>query len=254
MPLQTRKLMVGGEKMRADKFVAQNGVFSRKEVKDLFKKKRVTLNGEVLTDCAKHIDPENDELTVDGVKIVYKPFVYLMMNKPAGYISATEDGKTATVIDLLPEEFLHYEPFPVGRLDKDTEGLLLLTNDGDLAHKLLSPKKKVPKIYHARVEKSVSDKDVEAFRKGIYIKEEDFTTMPGDLKVLENGEHPLCEVTIFEGKFHQVKRMFEKCNNKVLYLERVSFAGLELDRSISRGECRELTETEEKVIRREENE
>jgi len=240
--------------MRADKFVAQNGIFSRKEVKDLFKKKLVTLNGEILTDSAKHIDPEKDEMTVDGVPVVYKPFIYLMMNKPAGYISATEDGRTATVIDLLPEEFLHYEPFPVGRLDKDTEGLLLLTNDGELAHKLLSPKKKVPKIYHARVEKPVSEKDIEAFRKGIYIKEDDFTTLPGNLKVLEEGEQPLCEVTICEGKFHQVKRMFEKRNNRVLYLERVSFAGLELDRDIPRGGCRELTAEEEHILRREENE
>ena len=240
--------------MRADKFVAQNGVFSRKEVKELFKKKRVTLNGEVLTDSARHIDPERDEMTIDGIKVVYKPFIYLMMNKPAGYISATEDGRTATVIDLLPEEYLHYEPFPVGRLDKDTEGLLLLTNDGDLAHKLLSPKKKVPKIYHAKVEKNVSEKDIQAFQKGIYIKEEDFTTMPGNLRVLEDGENPLCEVTICEGKFHQVKRMFECRNNKVLYLERVSFAGLELDREIPRGGCRELTEVEEQIIRRTENE
>ena len=240
--------------MRADKFVAQNGIFSRKDVKDLFKKKRVTLNGEVLTDCAYHIDPHGDEVAVDGKPVIYKPFIYLMMNKPSGYISATEDGRTATVIDLLPEEFLHYAPFPVGRLDKDTEGLLLLTNDGDLAHKLLSPKKKVPKIYHARVEKPVSEKDIEAFQKGIYIKEEDFTTMPGNLKVLEAGENPLCEVIIFEGKFHQVKRMFEKRNNKVLYLERVSFAGLELDRQIPRGQCRELTGEEESILRRAENE
>ena len=240
--------------MRADKFVAQGGIFSRKEVKELFKKKRVTLNGEVLTDSAKHIDPETDEMTVDGIKIIYKPFVYLMMNKPAGYISATEDGRSATVLDLLPEEYAHYEPFPVGRLDKDTEGLLLLTNDGDLAHKLLSPRKKVPKIYHARVEKAVSESDIKAFQKGIYIKEDDFTTMPGDLKVLEDGENPLCEVTIFEGKFHQVKRMFEKRDNKVLYLERVSFAGLTLDRSLERGEVRELSEEEEKIIRGAENE
>lgn len=240
--------------MRADKFVAQGGVFTRKEVKELFKKKRVTLKGEVLRDGSVHIDPQTAEMAVDGIKIIYKPFIYLMMNKPAGYISATEDGRTATVLDLLPEEYAHYEPFPVGRLDKDTEGLLLLTNDGELAHKLLSPKKKVPKIYHARVEKPVNEKDIEAFRKGIYIPEDDFTTLPGDLKVITEGEQPVCQVTIYEGKFHQVKRMFERRENKVLYLERVSFAGIELDRELARGFVRELSPEEEKIIRSKYNE
>lgn len=235
--------------MRADKFVAQGGIFSRKEVKELFRKKRVTVDNKVLTDGSVHIDPEKNIVAVDGKKIGFKPFVYLMLNKPAGYISATEDARFQTVMELLPEQYAHYQPFPVGRLDKDTEGLLILTNDGELAHKLLSPKKKVPKIYHAVVQKPVTEKDIEAFRKGIYIKEDDFTTLPGDLKVLKAGEHPLCEVTIFEGKFHQVKRMFEKRENKVLYLERVRFAGLELDPCLERGDMRELTLEEEAIIR-----
>lgn len=235
--------------MRADKFVAQGGIFTRKEVKELFKKNRVTLNGDIIRDGSLHIDPVSDEIAIDGNKIIHKPFVYLMMNKPSGYISATEDLKDATVLDLIPEEYLHYAPFPVGRLDKDTEGLLILTNDGELAHKLLSPKKKIPKIYHARVEKPVSEKDIQAFRNGIYIKEDDFTTMPGDLEVIRDCEQPLCKITVFEGKFHQVKRMFEKCGNKVLYLERVSFAGISLDRSIPRGECRELNVEEENILR-----
>lgn len=235
--------------MRADKFVAQNGLYARSEVKQFFKKNRITLNGEVLKDGATHIDEIKDILAIDGKKIIYKPFVYLMLNKPAGYICATEDGKMATVMELVPEEYLHYGVFPVGRLDKDTVGLLILTNDGDLAHKLLAPKKNVPKIYHARVEKSVREKDIEAFKKGIYIKDDDFTTLPGDLKVLEDGENPLCEVTIYEGKFHQVKRMFQARCNKVLKLKRVKFAGIDLDENLPEGEVRELLPEEEKIIK-----
>ncbi|MDP4119213.1 MAG: pseudouridine synthase [Bacillota bacterium] len=235
--------------MRADKLIAASGMGSRKEIKELFRKKRVMVDGKIMTDPSIHVDPEKSCVEVDGKKIGYKPYIYLMMNKPAGYISATEDDYTQTVIDLLPQEYMHYAPSPVGRLDKDTEGLLLLTNDGELAHRLLSPKKLVPKVYQAVVAHGVSENDILAFRKGIYIKEDDFTTMPGDLKVVKDDTHPLCEVKIFEGKFHQVKRMFEKTGNKVLYLERVCFAGLELDKNLKRGEFRELNLKEEQKIK-----
>ncbi len=235
--------------MRADKYISESTSYSRKEIKELFKKGRVTVDGVAQKDSGIQIKPGESHIEIDGIKVEYKPFVYLMLNKPAGYISATEDNFQNTVIELIPGEYLHYEPFPVGRLDKDTEGLLLLTNDGDLAHKLLSPKKKVPKIYHAVAEKQVDEKAVKAFQKGIYLKEEDFTTLPGSLKVIEEGEHPLCEVIIYEGKFHQVKRMFEKVNNKVLYLKRVEFAGIKLDENLNPGQVRELTEKEEMLIK-----
>ncbi len=235
--------------MRADKFVAQNGIYSRKEVKDFFKKNLVTLNGEVLKDGAVHIDENTDEVKLNGEKISYTHFVYLMMNKPAGYISATEDTHMPTVVELLPDEFAHFNPFPVGRLDIDTVGLLLLTNDGDLAHRLLSPKKKVPKVYLARVEKKVTDKDIEAFKCGIFIKEDGYTTLPGNLEVIEDGENPLCRVTICEGKFHQVKRMFAARDNKVLSLKRAEFGGLILDETLKEGEVRALSEEEEKILK-----
>ena len=235
--------------MRLDKFLASAGEYSRKEVKVLLKGKRVTVDGEIVTDPGVHIEPEKNIVALDGAKLKYKPFVYFMMNKPAGCITATEDSRERTVMEYVPEEFLHFLPFPVGRLDKDTEGLLIFTNDGQLTHKLLSPKKKVPKIYHALVEKAVSEKDIAAFREGIYIDEDDYTTLPGDLRVIEEGENPLCEVTIYEGKFHQVKRMFEKCGNRVLYLNRRKFAGIAIDDDLPPGGVRELTPEEETVLR-----
>ncbi|MBQ3053609.1 MAG: rRNA pseudouridine synthase [Clostridia bacterium] len=237
--------------MRADKFLAGQGIYTRKEVKDFFKKKKVTINGEIVTDGSVHIDEKSDIIMLDNNIVTYQKYVYLMMNKPAGYISATEDAKDPTVIDLLPEEYMHFHPFPVGRLDKDTVGLLLLTNDGELAHKLLSPKKKVPKIYLAKVEKEINDKDIKAFKEGIYIPEGDYTTMPGNLEIVEKGDNPLCKVTICEGKFHQVKRMFEKRNNKVLFLKRITFAGLNLDEKLAEGQVRQLTDHELKIIGKE---
>ena len=235
--------------MRLDKFLASCGEYSRKDVKALLKGKRVTVDGAVFTDPGTHIEPEKNIIKLDGEKLEYKPFVYFMMNKPAGCITATEDSRERTVMEYVPEEFMHFSPFPVGRLDKDTEGLLIFTNDGQLAHKLLSPKKKVPKIYHALVEKTVTEKDIKAFREGIYIDEDGYTTLPGDLRVIEKGENPLCEVTVYEGKFHQVKRMFEKCGNRVLYLNRRKFAGIEIDEALPLGGVRELTSDEEAVLR-----
>ncbi|NLB41579.1 MAG: pseudouridine synthase, partial [Clostridiales bacterium] len=170
-------------------------------------------------------------------------FHYLMMNKPPGVISATWDRDTKTVIDLLSEPYNKFDLFPVGRLDKDTEGLLLLTNDGQLAHKLLSPKKQVPKTYYAEVSGKVVEYDIITFQQGIPL-ESDFTTLPAELVIIEAGDISKVLVTLYEGKFHQVKRMFEAIEKNVLYLKRISMGNLKLDDNLPLGEYKELTEEE----------
>ncbi|EOR23746.1 pseudouridine synthase [Niallia nealsonii AAU1] len=171
-----------------------------------------------------------------------------MMNKPPGLISATEDTREETVIDILQIEDSVYNPFPVGRLDKDTEGLLLLTNDGKLAHQLLSPKKHVPKTYFAVIRGEVGEGDIAAFKKGVVL-DDGYLTKPGDLVILKAGETSDIELTISEGKFHQVKRMFESVGKKVIYLKRISMGPLELDESLELGEYRELTEEEVELLK-----
>ena len=219
------------------------GYGSRKEVKQLLRKGQVVVNGNVIKDGKEQIDPLQDSITLNGEKIEYKEFIYLMMNKPQGVISATEDDYDETVIDLLEPEDAIFSPFPVGRLDKDTEGLLLITNDGGLAHQLLSPKKNVSKTYFAVINQEVTEKDIEAFRQGV-ILDDGYHTKPGDLKILKSGIHSDIELTITEGKFHQVKRMFEAVGKRVVYLKRVSMGPLQLDESLELGEYRELTEEE----------
>lgn len=216
------------------------GFGTRKEVKQLVKSKAVTLNEEVVKDSGKQFDPVVDVVRVYGDVVAYKPFLYLMLNKPAGVISATEDYKDNTVIDLLDEDIKHYDLHPVGRLDKDTVGLLLLTNDGDLTHQLLSPKKKVPKKYFAHIEGIVTNEDVEIFSKGVTL-EDGYETKPGELTVLESGDQSTIELVITEGKFHQVKRMFEAVGKKVVYLKRLEMGSLKLDETLREGDYRELT-------------
>lgn len=183
-------------------------------------------------------------MTVYGEKIEYKEYIYLMMNKPAGVISATEDVREKTVIDLLEMEDAVYEPFPVGRLDKDTVGLLLLTNDGGLAHQLLSPKKHVPKTYYALVDGTVTEEDKKAFSAGIML-DDGYVTKPAQLNILRCGEiRSEIELTITEGKFHQVKRMFEAVGKTVVYLKRLSMGPIKLDEDLAEGEYRELTDEE----------
>ena len=169
--------------------------------------------------------------------------IYLMMNKPQGVLSATEDANDQTVVDLLEFEDARYEPFPVGRLDKDTEGFVLLTNNGKLAHELLSPKKHVPKTYYAKVEGTVTEEDVNTFKQGVTL-DDGYVTKPAELKVLKSDQKSEIELTITEGKFHQVKRMFIAVGKKVIYLKRLSIGPLQLDKTLALGEYRELTETE----------
>ncbi len=229
--------------MRLDKLLANMGYGSRKEVKQLLKEKAVTVDGVAVKDAAMKVDPETQDVSVYGERVVYTEFIYLMMNKPPGVISATEDRYDETVIDLLDPLAQHFKPFPVGRLDKDTEGLLLITNDGSLSHNLLSPKKHVPKTYYATIDGVVTEADIEAFRKGVEL-DDGYVTKPGELVILKSGDVSEIELTIQEGKFHQVKRMFEAVGKKVTYLKRLSMGPLVLDETLELGDYRELTEEE----------
>ena len=233
--------------MRIDKLLSNSGYGSRKEVKQLLKSGSVFCNDEKITDAKKHVDPDKDFITVYGEQVHYKEFIYLLMNKPAGYISATEDDRLKTVLDLLEPEDAIKKPFPVGRLDRDTEGLLVLTNDGQLAHEVLAPKKHVPKRYYAVIQGIVTEKDVELFANGITL-DDGYVTKPGQLKILSSGPKSEIELIITEGKFHQVKRMFEAVDKKVIYLKRIKMGELELDRELQTGEYREMTEEEIKLL------
>ena len=232
--------------MRLDKFIADAGIGSRKEIKQALKEGIVCVNGEICKNAATHINPETDVISFAGQEIEYKPFVYLMLNKPADTVSATYDNRDTTVISLVPEEYSHYELFPVGRLDKDTEGLLLITNDGVLSHNLLSPKKHVDKRYFARLDGAIAEGDKEKFASGIVL-DDGYKTLPACLE----GEIGDTEayVTIQEGKFHQVKRMFADVGKHVTYLKRVSFGKLLLDKSLSPGEMRELSAEELSLLK-----
>ena len=231
--------------MRLDKFIVSCGMATRSEVKKLVKQGRVTVDGITAVKSDEKIDENTSVVCLDGEQLNYREFIYLMLNKPSGYVSATYDAKLPTVIDLVPEEYLHFEPFPVGRLDIDTEGLLILTNDGKLAHELTSPKKHVYKTYYAELDADMEDADIEIFKNGIKL-DEDFTTLPAELVITEDRKKVY--ISICEGKFHQVKRMCQKVGKNVVYLERVKMGELELDGSLERGTVRELTNNEIQLI------
>ncbi|WP_372663840.1 pseudouridine synthase [Cohnella sp.] len=270
--------------MRLDKMLGNLGYGTRSAVKILIRQGAVTVNGKQVKDHGLQINPNQDEVVLDGETIQYRDTVYILLHKPAGVVSATEDNRDRTVIDLLDPDLTVLAPFPVGRLDKDTEGLLLITNDGKLSHELLSPRKHVPKTYRALVAGTVGPEDGVAFSKGVTL-DDGYVTMPAQLRVLatmdpnaqgvataEEGGHikemtdaihfapkpeesisefTLCwiELTIHEGKFHQVKRMFEAVGKKVLYLRRIGMGPLKLDESLAPGEWRELTEEEVESLR-----
>lgn len=231
--------------MRLDKFLVACAVGSRTEVKNLLKAGRVTVNGKKEKSAKLQIDEERDEIRFDGKVLEYEEFVYYMMNKPQGVISATEDPKHRTVLDLLDDIARSKEVFPVGRLDIDTHGLLLLTNDGQLAHALLSPKRHVNKTYLVQVKGIMTQGDVDIFAEGIPLK--DFTCQPARLElVLVDSEKNQSQirVTIAEGKFHQVKRMVAYCGKEVVDLQRLTMGTLMLDDNLQRGEWRRLTKEE----------
>lgn len=235
---------------RLDKVLGNLGVGTRKEIKDYCKKGRIRVNGEIEKDSSAHVNPEEDTFMFDGVEVEYKKYLYLMMHKPQGVLSATKDGRTRTVIDILEPEDKVFEPFPVGRLDIDTEGLLLLTDDGQMAHRLLSPKKHVDKIYLAHVDGSLSEEDIKAFAEGITFLDDGYKCLPAELEIVESKEdESKALVTIREGKYHQVKRMFEARNRTVTYLKRLSMGTLQLDEDLELGQYRELTDEEIKELK-----
>ncbi|MFR4998750.1 MAG: pseudouridine synthase [Clostridium paraputrificum] len=229
---------------RLDKIISNLGYGSRKEIKALVKKGLVKVDGEVVKDNGLLIDPEKSVININGEDLFYREYIYLMMNKPDGVISATYDNREETVIDLLEVEHQVFNPFPVGRLDKDTVGLLLLTNDGELNHRLISPKWHADKVYYAKIDKAVDEKDIEAFKNGITL-DDGYKCKEGKLEIISSSnEGSEVMVTIQEGKYHQVKRMFEALGKTVVYLKRTEFGGLSLDQELEEGEYRELTEDE----------
>lgn len=228
--------------MRLDKFLTEMGIGSRSEVKQGIKKGFAKVNGEAAKRPELKVS-ETDEVTWKGTPVVYVEYEYIMLNKPAGVVSATEDSRDRTVLDLIKDS-KRKDLFPVGRLDKDTEGLLLLTNDGALAHRLLSPKRHVAKIYYAKVDGVMTEEDVRMFAEGFHVDDE-LDALPAELKILSANEDS-CEIElkIFEGKFHQVKRMVHAVGKEVVYLKRLSMGGLVLDEKLAIGEYRPLTVSE----------
>lgn len=228
--------------IRLDKYLADMGVGTRAEVKKYIKQGKVTVDGAVVKSAELKIDQEVQQVMFQGSPIGYEEFEYYMLHKPAGVISATTDSKDKTVVDLISDK-KRKNLFPVGRLDKDTEGLLLITNDGDLAHRLLSPKKHVDKVYYAKVDGIVSEEDVKVFREGVAIGQGEIAK-PAVLEILKADTVSEIKVTIQEGKFHQVKRMFHTIGKEVLYLKRLSMGSLVLDDSLPLGAYRKLTREE----------
>lgn len=228
------------ELTRLDKLIAGTGLYSRREVKQLIKEGRVLVDGKLPRSGEEKYDAETVCLEVDGQALRYSRFLYVMLHKPAGVLSATEDRRAETVLDLLPEHLQKRELFPVGRLDKDTEGLLLLTDDGELAHRLLSPRYHVDKVYYARVEGQLQPEHCRRFAQGLLLAD-GLQCMPARLELLSPRE---ALVTVQEGKFHQVKRMLAACGAPVSYLKRLSMGPLQLDESLPKGQWRELTAEE----------
>ena len=227
---------------RLDKYITSRGTLSRKEVQKLIKSGAVTVSGEVCRQTDRKVG-ESDAVCVNGQAVDTEKFIYIMMNKPAGVVSATEDKRDKTVLDILPEEFKRPGLFPAGRLDKDTEGLLIITNDGDLAHRMLSPKKHVEKQYVAELDGEITEETVRKFENGIVLVD-GTKCMPAKLKNGLNNDKNVGIVTICEGKFHQVKRMFAACGLKVVHLQRISIGNLYLDGKLPIGCCKSLTNLE----------
>ncbi len=236
------------QKQRLDKILSNFGFGSRTEIKSAVKKGLVSVNGQVAKDSGLHVDPAASVIIMNGIKLEYRKYIYLMMNKPQGVISATTDTRQRTVFDIMPEEYKCFELFPAGRLDIDTEGLVLMTNDGQLAHEILSPRKHVTKKYYARVEGRVLQADAVAFEGGVTL-DDGYKTLPAKLEILSSDQVSEIRLSIVEGKFHQVKRMFEAVGKKVIYLKRLSMGRLELDESLGLGECRELAPEEVELLK-----
>ncbi len=232
---------------RLDKILVSQGKGSRKEVQKLIKSGSVTVNGEVCKKIDFKADVQSDTIAVNGQALEYHKYIYIMMNKPAGVVSATEDKRDKTVIDILPEEYRRKGLFPAGRLDKDTEGLLIITDDGEFAHKMLSPKKKVYKKYIAEVDAEITQDTVKRFEEGI-IFADGTKCLPAKLEIEQNSDNKRGIVTICEGKFHQVKKMFICCGINVVHLQRISIGNLYLDSKLPIGCSKMMTNLDKELI------
>ena len=232
--------------MRIDKFLSLCGCCSRSEAKRAVRCKNVLVNGQAVRSADEKIDPNKDEITYCGKVVVYREYNYIMMNKPEGVVSATDDGRDTTVIDLLPADVRNDRMFPCGRLDKNTLGLMLITDNGDLAHELLAPKSHVSKKYRFRAQRPMSREDAERFEGGVTL-EDGYITLPARIELDDDGMGGI--ITLTEGKYHQIKRMLISLENKITYLERISFGPLELDTSLARGEWRYLSEEEIELLK-----
>ena len=232
---------------RLDKIIASQGQYSRSEVKKLVKGGRVTLDGSVVRSSDVKADPDKSVIAIDGKVLGYKKHIYIMLNKPQGVVSATDDKDHKTVIDLVPKELRRDGLFPAGRLDGDTVGFVLITDDGDFAHEILSPKNHIMKTYHATLERPVTADDIRAFREGIELRDGTLC-LEAEVRSLD-GDIPMAEIKICEGKYHQVKRMFAALGNKVVFLKRVKMGELFLDESLEEGQCREITPDELTLIK-----
>ena len=228
---------------RIDKIIASQGQYSRSDVKKLISKKQVAVNGEVVKSANVKADPLKDRITVKGAELNFKRNVYLVLNKPKGYVSATEDRDHQTVLELVPEEFAGRDIFPAGRLDRDTTGLMIITDDGALAHNILAPKKHVQKIYHVELDIPVTEEMARGFAEGVELN--DGVCKEAGLEI--TGEFSAC-VTLKEGRYHQIKRMFGCYGAKVVELHRLTMGNLYLPEDLAVGECRELTEEELKLL------
>ncbi len=229
---------------RLDKAFSSNKLYSRSEIAKIIKQKRVKVNGKVILDPAYKIDQINDEVLLDDVKVNFNKFVYIMLNKPSGVVSSTDDGRNTTVIDILPNSFKRKGLFPVGRLDKDTVGLVILTDDGVSAHKRLSPKKHAEKVYYFETADPVSTKIAKEIESGVLLKD-GYLTKPCKVKLISDRSG---EITLTEGKYHEIKRIFGAKGNKITFLERISFSGIMLDRKLKQGDCRYLTLAEKELF------
>lgn len=229
--------------MRLDKLLAHTGYGTRKDVRELLRKNHVHVDRKRVKKGNVHVDPNQQIVTVDGERIYYEKYIYLMLHKPKDYVSATVDDHDKTVIDLVPPEYNHYNLSPVGRLDKDTEGLVLLTNDGMFNHIVTSPKNSIYKTYYAKINGNVMDRHITQFKEGV-ILDDGYKTKPAELDILSSGEQSEIKLSISEGKFHQVKRMFRAIGTEVTYLKRLQIGEVILDDTLEIGKVRKLNEDE----------
>ncbi|MEG2079941.1 MAG: pseudouridine synthase [Oscillospiraceae bacterium] len=236
-------------KERIDKIIASIGTLSRKDVGKLIKEARVCVNDKIVKSVSDKIDTDIDRIFISGEELIIKKNIYIMLNKPKGVVSASAGKGEKTVVDLVPDRLKRDGLFPAGRLDKDTTGFVLITDDGNFAHNILSPKKHINKTYIAKLKNPIDDVDIKTLENGLELKD-GTVFLPSLIKIIENSENPIVQVVICEGKYHQIKRMFLAVNNEVIDLNRIKMGELSLDDNLKQGECREITQNELNLIRK----